>query len=633
MTVDSWGAILRGARLAAGLTQSEVAERAGLSVRALRYIESGRVAQPRRDSLDRLAQAVGLDRGKAPWEEDAGRTGTTAQVDGPYDIRVLGPLSVSCDGRAVALPLKQRVLLGLLAIQPNRTVSHGEMADVLWSGEAPPSGTDLLHSYVARLRRTIKGGGGPGRHCRISTVRGGYLLEAHPAMLDLLRFEELGGRAAAARESDPALALELFGRAFQYWRGPVLEDLPVLRQHPAAVAIAQQRIELAVEFADLALGRDRPAFVVEQLRMAACEEPLHEGVQARLMLALADSGRRAAALRLFCDLRRQFREELGVEPSEEVWEARRRILHQSGAVAGQAGAPGRDEAPERDEAPGRRDERQHLPPPRARFPARDGIAAPAQLPPLISPFVGRRSELAELDELLARRREDCSMAVAAIHGPAELGKTALAVLWSHRTLDRFPDGQLYADLQGSAGTGRPARPGEVLGCFLRSLGVARDRIPADPEEASALFRTVLAGRRVLVLLDDARSSAQLRPLLPGTSGNLVLVTSRRPLTDLVARNGARSLALDALSGPEARELLEAFLGRERTAAEPQAAAALAEACGRRPLALRMVAARLASMPGVSIGAWVRDIEENRETTLPGRTHTVTLGGQCRAEGG
>ncbi|BBB00131.1 putative transcriptional regulator [Actinacidiphila reveromycinica] len=582
-----------------------------MSVRALRYIESGKVAQPRRHSLDRLAEAVGLDLADAPWR--TGGEGPARPAGGDtHDIRVLGPLTVSCEGQPVELPLKQRTLLGLLAIQPNRVVSQAEMTEVLWSGEAPPSSLGLLHTYMARLRRTLEGGpGGRGDHRRVTTVRGGYSLSAEPAGLDLLRFEEYTAKALGVRESEPALALELFGRAFQYWRGPVLEDVPALRQHPVVVAIGQHRFDMVIEFANLALCQKRHAVVVKQLMAAAYEEPLHEGVQGRLMLALAGSGQKAAALRLFSDLREQFHEELGVEPSEEIWAVRRSILAQPGEEGPARPARARG-------GPDRAAPVQTSPPVRS-------ATSPAQIPPVVRPFVGRRAEMAALDRLLARQRRDqTAVAIATVYGPPEQGKTALAVHWAHETHDWFPDGQLYADLRGGdAAVGEPLEPLSVLGSFLRSLGVAKDRIPADLAESSALFRTLLAGRYVLVLLDDAGTSAQVRPLLPGTPGNLVLVTSQHPLPDLVVRNGATPLELDVLSVTEARELLDAFLGASRTAAEPEATAALAEVCGRRPLALRHTAAQLAARPNASIREWVRTTTvrqvQSRQRRSPSRS--------------
>ncbi|MET7615490.1 BTAD domain-containing putative transcriptional regulator [Streptomyces sp. NPDC005408] len=608
---------LRAARIKAGLTQDEVARRAEISVRTVRHIERGQVQNPRHETLARMAEVVGYDyEAAAPGRE----SDTEPRPDQPgflYEIRLLGPLTVLCTGLPVAMPLKQRALLGLLAVQPDQTVSHEEIADVLWSGEAPPAYQKLVHTYVARLRRLIEPG--QGRHGgrstrRISTVRGGYVFNSRGVELDLRQFEERSALASQTAAADPMAALELFGQALRGWQGRLLQDLSQLWQHPAVVRVAQRHIDVAIEFADLAIRLNRSAFAVEHLRVASYEEPLHEALQARIMLALAGSGRRAAALRLFTELRMRLKKELGVEPSEEIWQARNAILMHDGpdgrtdpaaleppcAVTVQGYGTARDSWP--------------APPPPPRMPAESdsrprSLAPPAQLPPVITPFIGRQEQLAVLDGLLSHQRKGhpC-VGIAAIHGPPEIGKTALAVRWAHHRHEEFPDGQLYADLQGSAdASGRPVDPCTVLTRFLRSLGVPDTWIPDTQEEAAALFRSQLAGRHFLVVLDDAADAAQVRALLPGTPGNLVLVTSRSPLMDLVTREGAQTIALDVLSAAESYALIETHLGPERTAAEPEATAELAAVCGQYPLELRMAVARLAATPHLSIHALVAEL--------------------------
>ncbi|MBT2391570.1 helix-turn-helix domain-containing protein [Streptomyces sp. ISL-1] len=618
MIADGRGDGLRAARIQAGLTQDEVARRAGISVRTVRHIERGQVRNPRHETLVRMAQVVGYDCAATPGCETDANARQSEQPGRPYEIRLLGPLTVLTSGLPVAMPLKQRAMLGLLAVQPDQTVSHEEIADVLWSGEAPSAYPTLVHTYVARLRRIIEPG--PGRHGhrdgsrrRISTVRGGYVFNSGGAQLDLCRFEERAAQAARAAGSDPKSALELFKQALRGWQGRVLQDLPLLWQHPAVVRVAQRHIDVAIEFADLALRLNRSAYAIDQLRIASYEEPLHEPLQARIMLALAGSGRRAAALRLFADLRMRLKKELGVEPSEEVWQARHTILMQDGpdGRADPAGAEPPQPMPE--QSYGATGEFWNGPLP-ARLPEPPSsrprsLALPAQLPPVITPFVGRHEQLAVLDGLLAHGGKGCaSVGIAAVHGPPEIGKTALAVRWAHHRLEDFPDGQLYADLQGSANPpDRRVHPLTVLTRFLRSLGVPDEWIPDTQEEASGLLRSLLAGRRFLMVLDDAADAAQVRGLLPGTPGNLVLVTSRSPLMDLVTREGARSIALDVLSATEAYALIETYLGPERTAAEPEATAELAAVCGQYPLELRMAVARLAATPQVSIRALVAEL--------------------------
>ncbi|MFE9097135.1 BTAD domain-containing putative transcriptional regulator [Streptomyces sp. NPDC007264] len=607
---------LRAARIKAGLTQEEVSRRAGISVRTLRHIERGQVRNPRRDALERVARVVGYDLA-ARGRRSAGGPG--ACPADPCEIRLLGPLTVVCAGLPVAMPLKLRALLGLLAVQPDQVVGHEEIADVLWPGDAPSGYARLVHTYAARLRRIFDQGaggqGGGGR--RIGTVRGGYVFNSSGARLDLHQFEQRVARALQIVESDPLEALELYGQALRSRQGRVLQDVPQLWHHPAVVRVAQRHIDVTIDFADLALRLKLPACAVEHLTTAAHEEPLHESLQARMMLALAGTGRRAAALQLFADLRTRLRKELGVEPSDEVWHARQAILSSdafktppqpTGATSfSPAPAPARyGLGPQSPYPAGNFGAGEHPSPPPARAaPLRD-VASPAQLPPMATPFVGRRQQLDALDALLTGRRVDYTpVKIGVLHGPREVGKTALAVHWAHRRHGEFPDGQLYADLRGS--TDRPVPVGTVLSRFLRSIGVSADWLPDSSEEASALLRSLVAGRRFLILLDDVADADQVRALLPGTPGNLVLATSRTLLMDLVTREGATPIAVGVLSAAESHALIQACLGTERTTTEPEAAAELVAACGRFPMALRAAAARLAADPHLPVRAVVEEL--------------------------
>ncbi|MGI5373974.1 BTAD domain-containing putative transcriptional regulator [Streptomyces sp. CA-251387] len=384
MADGRWGDVLRTARIQAGLTQDEVARRAEISVRTVRHIEHGRVT-PRPATLARMSQVFGYD--LAATGSEPGRS----QL--PCEIRVLGPLTVLCAGFPVAMPLKQRALIGLLAVQPDQIVGHEEIADVLWSGAAPPRYRHLLYTYVARLRRLIEprsGRQGAAAGRRISTVRGGYVLHSRGMGLDLCRFEEGATRAARTAPSDPVGAFELYGQALGGWQGRLLQDLPQLWQHPAVVRMAQRHIDVAIEFADLALRLGRPDDAVEQLGIAAREEPLHEALQARIVLTLAGAGRRAAALRLFTDLRQRLRTELGVEPGDELWRARRTILKQDGPgrsagtedrqpPAAASGASDQESSDDAADAPGQ-----------GLFPPARPVGPSVRLPPMTVPFTKRR---------------------------------------------------------------------------------------------------------------------------------------------------------------------------------------------------------------------------------------------------
>ncbi|MFG3712505.1 BTAD domain-containing putative transcriptional regulator [Micromonospora sp. NPDC047730] len=595
------GAELRLRRLRAGLTQEELARRAGISVRAVRDIEQGRVRTPRPESLRRIAEAVGPPDPEPPGPEPPGGTGSLR-------IGVLGPLTLRVGAEPVALGSgRQRMLLGLLALHPETTVSRQEIVDVLWGHDPPDSCLNLVHTYVARLRRALahpgggtsggrangiagaggSGGATSGGGTTIVHAGGGYQLRVGPRQLDLTRFTALIGRAEGSVAGDLP-SLDRLAEALALWRGPVLTDLgPGLAQHPTAAALNRRRIATAVTYATLAVELGLPDRAVRELSAVASHEPLHEQVHARLMLALAACGQQARALTLHRKLRDRLADQLGVEPGPELREAQLRILRQDLPVivprAGTAAsAPPRPVEPAPPRMPGHR--------------------PPAQLPADVAHFTGRSSQMAALDTLLAASTGASGpVVVATITGMAGVGKTALAVHWAHRVRQHFPDGQLYVNLRGYS-TANPVREGEALAGFLHALGVPAEQIPVDPGQAAALLRTLLDGRRMLLVLDNAASADQVRPLLPGTPGCLALVTSRDRLSGLVAIDGARRIALDVLTGAEASALLTRIIPADQVAAAPAEIAELAEVCARLPLALRIAAADLIDHPGRPISA-------------------------------
>jgi DNA-binding SARP family transcriptional activator/tetratricopeptide (TPR) repeat protein/DNA-binding XRE family transcriptional regulator len=586
------GAMLRAHRISCGLTQGELSRRAGVSVRAVRDIERGRVRQPRRESVERLAAALGLAltgvvslSAGLPAGSPAGRQRSRAgRAD--LEIGVLGPLVVRRAGMPVdAGPMQQRCLLGLLALQPNQVVGREEIVDVLWGASPPATHRDLVHAYVARLRKLLAPRQQRGAPVRmIARVNSGYQLTVDTDQLDLLRFGELAAQAHALRAEDPAAARELFAQALACWRRPVLADLTVrLRQHPAAVALSQQRLAVVLACADLALDSGHYQQAELQLRELVHEEPLHEGLHARRMLALAGSGQQAAALELFTRLRSRLVEELGVEPGAELQDAQARVLRGDLPIAG------------------RSDEHSTM--------GGSAERPPAQLPADVVGFTGRAEHLERLDALLAGASAAPATVVvsAALTGTAGVGKTALAVHWAHRIARSFGDGQLYVDLQGY-GPGPPLPPLQALAGLLRGLGVQAHKVPVELGEAANLYRSLLAGRRMLVVLDNARDAEQVRPLLPGSPGCLVVVTSRDRLTGLVATHGVQRLALDVLTPTEAAALLSQMLGEKRVAAEPEAAMELTRVCGWLPLALRIAAANLAGQPGRSIAGYLAELQ-------------------------
>jgi DNA-binding SARP family transcriptional activator/tetratricopeptide (TPR) repeat protein/DNA-binding XRE family transcriptional regulator len=578
--VDGVGDLVRRHRVAARLTQRELAGRTGLSVRALRNIERNQVQRPHPQSLHRLATALGL----VGVVRD--RLLSTSDADTRLRVGVLGPLSVHRGQVPVDLgPHKHRNLLGLLAIQPGQVVSLAEIVDVLWADRPPRTCVGLVHTYVAKLRGLLEPDREQHAPARIVVrVHGGYRLDLADDQLDVLRFADL---AAAARRAVDAGTIEsassLFDEALRCWRGRVGTDLCArLRQHPAAVEASRQRLSAAQQWADLAIDRAHLRLAIAQLHAVAIDEPLHEGLHATLMVALARDGQQAAALGLFVEISNRLTEELGVRPGRELHDAHVRVLRQE--ISGPAGVSAGSVAVGR--------------PP----------ATPAQLPVDVAAFTGRAHHLRTLDALLGPDGGDRHRAVviSAIAGTAGVGKTALAVHWAHRARDRFPDGQLYLNLRGHS-PGSPLQPIEALARMLASLGVAVERIPAAADEAAAMYRTLLAARRVLVVLDNAQTADQVRPLLPGDPGCMVVITSRDRLGGLVAREGVRRLTLDVLAPVEAHDLLERLLGADRTRAEPEAIGELARLCANLPLALRIAAANLADHPCRRIANYVAEL--------------------------
>jgi DNA-binding SARP family transcriptional activator len=496
-------------------------------------------------------------------------------MDG-LEFRILGPLEVRRDG--VAVPVEaahQRAILATLLVHANRVVAVDRLVEVLW-GEAPPaSARPTLLTLVSRLRRRLAPA--PDQSAALLQTRSpGYLLRVAPERLDMHRFEELlrQGRAALAG-ADAARAAELLDAAVGLWRGPALADVTaealVRVERPRLAELRLQAIEERAE-ARLRLGRQ--VELLGELRGLVAEHPLRERPYGQLMRALSRSGRQAEALETYQSLRRLLTEELGIEPGTEIQQLHRAVLRgESGPASSPADPPPVPAGPAA--AP-----RRHPP--------------PAQLPADVAAFTGRAEQLAALDRLAAPPPGPAAPVVAVV-GTAGAGKTALAIHWSHRVRDRFPDGQLYVDLNGYA-EAPPLLPAEVLARFLRALGVSAEQVPTDLQEAAGRYRTELADRRVLVVLDNARDADQVRPLLPGSAGCLVLVTSRDRLDGLAAQQGAVRLPLGALPAAEAHDLLARTLGPDRVAAEPDAVGELARLCTYLPLALRIAAANLAGRP-------------------------------------
>jgi DNA-binding SARP family transcriptional activator/DNA-binding XRE family transcriptional regulator len=594
-----FGALVRAYRRKAGLTQGELAAKTRLSVAALRDIEQGRRHRPRPGTLSALCDALGLDPEHAATLVSAGRgpavSGTSSRngsVVTPGQARpgrglwvaALGPLEAWRDGRPLSLgPPARRAVLGLLLIYPGRIVRRDSIIDALWGQEPPRTAVGLVQAHVSRLRQVLEPGTRPASDGgAFHSGRGAYRLSLSSEELDLLVFRDLAARAGTARaRGDDVTACDLYEQAIGLWRGDPLADVDVLSGYPGIALLRQQLVAVLLRYAETASALGQYRRVLPRLQALAAAEPLNESAHACLMIALAGSGQQAAAIRIYEDLRSRLDRELGLYPGEELVEAHVRVLRQE-IRAGERGRAYARGAAQADVVP----------------------VVPRQLPAVSRYFTGRMRELGILYGLLGRNaRETDGVVISALTGMAGIGKTALAVYWAHQVADRFPDGQLFADLRGCSPVGAPVPPAEVVSGFLTAVGVSPARIPLDAVDQAALFRSLLADRRMLIVLDNARDAEQVRSLLPGSPGCLVLVTSRNRLTGLAAGEGANLLPLDVLTDCESRDLLTASLGAERVTAEPEAVAELIMLCANLPLALCDVAARVAARPGPPL-AWL-----------------------------
>ncbi|WP_412542148.1 BTAD domain-containing putative transcriptional regulator [Longispora sp. K20-0274] len=466
---------------------------------------------------------------------------------------LLGPIEVRTAGRLVALSApRHRAVLAFLLLNARRIVSPERLIDAIWGAAPPERARGQIQVAVSALRRALRD---VGADHLLETRPSGYVLEVAPERLDL----DLFTASLASPDADSA-ALRA---GLALWRGPALADVAAPYVEANRTRLEEQRLTVVERLVARELDAGRHAEVVEELVGWAAESPARESLHRHLMLALFRLGRQPDALAVARDFRRTLAEEYGLDPGAEFVELEKAILVDDPSLRVPAARP----APRR--------------------------AVPAQLPPDVPDFVGRAEEFERLDDLLASAG---AVVITTIEGVGGVGKTALALRWAHRVRDLYPDGQLYVNLHGYSTT-EPVRPIDAINGFLRALGVPGEDIPVDLDDAAAAYRTLLADRRALVVLDNANGPDQVRPLLPGSRGSRVVVTSRDRLAGLVARDGARLMELGVLTPGEGVELLTRILGRSRVGDEPGAVGELVRLCGLLPLALRIAAAHLISEPG------------------------------------
>ncbi|MER7362582.1 AfsR/SARP family transcriptional regulator [Nonomuraea wenchangensis] len=519
--------------------------------------------------------------------------------EGGLWFAVLGPVRAWRDGRELDLgtPL-QRSILGMLLLREGRAVSPNEMIDAVWGEEAPPRALGALRTYVSRLRTVLE----PDRVARsrpelLTSIGRGYALRLPDDALDLTRFERRIAEAETARRAGrPREAADRLRAALALFEGePLAGTVGPYAEHQRD-RLAERRLSVVETLMDVDLELGDHAAVVSELIALTADHPLRERLRAQLMLALYRCGRQGDALNVFTETREALIDELGIEPGPELTALHQRILTADPTLTPPP-APTEQPAAEPVRPATSADGPGEEPQPADEEPyAAPELPRPAQLPAAVTDFTGRKEQAARLRSLLSTASAE-GLPLVAISGIGGVGKTTLAVHVAHQVEEVFPDGQLYADLRGY-GDGATA-PESALGGFLRALGIPPDVIPDGLAERSALFRSLLAERRVLVLLDNARDAEQVSPLLPGSPGCAAIVTSRVKLADLPA---ARLVDLDVMEPDEALSLFAAVAGPERVAAEHGAAMDVVAACGFLPLAVRIVAARLAARPSWTVAS-------------------------------
>ncbi|MEV4799420.1 BTAD domain-containing putative transcriptional regulator [Nonomuraea sp. NPDC049421] len=505
-------------------------------------------------------------------------------------FRLLGPVQLEVGADKVTFSGRQGALLAALLLQADRVVSTQRLAEAIWAEPLPSGAASRVRTLVSEVRRACAA---LGAHV-IHTQRPGYLVRLGPSRLDLACFQD---QIALARQAPAEQALGHYDEALRWWRGAPLAGITGSYAETQAGWLDGLRLDALEERLSVLLALGRTTDVVTEARALSGEAPFRERLHEQLMQALYESGRPSEALEVYRQFRYRLVDELGLEPTDELQQLQHRIL--------------------RSEANPRRPHRQDGPP---------ALPVPSQLPAAPASFTNRSDELAELDR--RRSAETGHVGVTVISGPGGGGKTWLALHWAHTHRDRYPDGQLYVNLRGFDAAEEPVPPGTVLRHFLTALGVPPAVIPGEQEAQAALYRSVLADRRVLIVLDNARDSAQVTPLIPGRPGCTVLVTSRNRLVSLHTTHDARLLELGAFSDEEAHRMLAHHFGPDTMAADPDSVAVLLKHTGGLPLALGVLAARATAHPGFPLAVLARELRD--PATRLDALQTGDLGADLRA---
>ncbi|MFD4612236.1 BTAD domain-containing putative transcriptional regulator [Streptomyces sp. NPDC058440] len=485
-------------------------------------------------------------------------------------------------------PQKRLALLSLLVLRAPGPVTLNDAVDVLWDNEPPASAVNVVHRHIGALRKILE----PGLRSRtdaehLARAADGYRLLIDTSTSDLLLFRDLRAKAQlAVKGGDLAQAAHDFVAALRLWRTPVVADGTSVADHPVFTSVGHEFVATVKEATDAVLAA-APALteeVLASLHSAVDRHPFDEALYCRIIAALAATGRRAEALQHFETIRRKLSDELGVEPGPGLRAAQQRLLQRrlSRSTGKQAERTGTD-------------------------------SDPTSLPPASVPFVSRQEAL-DLGQcldltLLGEGEHHSPSPAVALCGMAGVGKTTLAVHWAHEAADRFPDGQILVDLQGYHPSQPPLEPAQAMDALLSALGIARNST-ADVTALSSAYRNALAGRRLLIVLDDAKDCEQVRPLLPSAPGCLTIVTSRRRLEGLTVTHNARIVTLNPMTRPEGLQLLERRLGAERIRAEQATAEEIVELCGGLPLALAVAGARALSRPRFSLASLRTQLQDN-----------------------